>query len=311
MVLCRFLNKACIIKDPENDLNTDGSTAKPWNLCTVDQVEALKALIRIIPIWSTGIIIYMSLTGSSLTVLQANTMDRHMSPSFEMPAGTFSVFTIITITIWVALYDQAVVPLLAKYTRLKHGFSPKVRMGMGHFFAIVAMVVSAITEIVRRRKAIEEGLADNPRGIVGMSAFWLVPSYFVGGLAEGLNAVGQIEFYYTQLPKNMASLAMGLFSLNNAFAGLLGSFIVKTVDRITGKDGKTSWVASNPNRGHYHYFYWLQAILCAVNLIYYILCCWAYGPSEELAPRISDDQDVVKTDEPSTHKELPTSSTTY
>ncbi|XP_052111643.1 protein NRT1/ PTR FAMILY 1.2 [Arachis duranensis] len=40
----RFLNKACMIKDPSQDLKPDGRPLNPWNLCTVDQVEELKAL---------------------------------------------------------------------------------------------------------------------------------------------------------------------------------------------------------------------------------------------------------------------------
>ncbi|KAL5724326.1 hypothetical protein ACHQM5_007602 [Ranunculus cassubicifolius] len=51
-----FLNKACIVKHPEEDFNDDDSVAKPWDLCTIDQVETIKALIYVIPIWSTGII---------------------------------------------------------------------------------------------------------------------------------------------------------------------------------------------------------------------------------------------------------------
>ncbi|CDP16186.1 unnamed protein product [Coffea canephora] len=53
----RFLNKACIIIDPEKNLTTDGIVADPWTLCTVNQVEDLKTLLKVIPIWSTGMII--------------------------------------------------------------------------------------------------------------------------------------------------------------------------------------------------------------------------------------------------------------
>ncbi|KAF9616500.1 hypothetical protein IFM89_029797 [Coptis chinensis] len=298
----RFLNKACIIRDPENDITPDGSTSKPWNVCTVDQVEALKSLIRLLPIWSTGIIIYMTLTQSSLTVLQAYSMDRHLTSNFKIPAGSFSVFTVVTLTIWVAVYDRAIVPLLARFTGQPRGFSNLVRMGIGLVLSILAMVVAAVVEIIRRRTAINEGL-DTKRGIVGMSAFWLVPQFCVGGLAEGLNAVGQVEFYYSQLPKNMSSVAMALFSLTNGFAGLLGSFLVKTVDRITKDGEKQSWVASNPNRGHYDYYYWFLAILSTANFIYFLLCCWVYGPSsEEVKPRVSDDQEHVKAEESYVYK---------
>ncbi|KAI4347099.1 hypothetical protein L6164_007948 [Bauhinia variegata] len=42
----RFLNKACIIKNYEKDLDSDGMVVDPWNLCSVTQVEELKALIK-------------------------------------------------------------------------------------------------------------------------------------------------------------------------------------------------------------------------------------------------------------------------
>ncbi|PIA42653.1 hypothetical protein AQUCO_02000238v1 [Aquilegia coerulea] len=289
----RFLNKACIIKDPENDINPDGSTSKPWNLCTVEQVEALKSLIRILPIWSTGIISYLIITQFSFGSLQAKSMDRHLTSNFQIPPASYGVFGIITLTLWASTYDRLVVPLLAKLTGHPRGITNQARMGIGLLLTVVAMVIAALVENIRRSKAIAEGLADINGGIVGMSAFWLVPQYCVVGLADALQGVGQIEFFYSQLPKNMASLAMALCALNNAFAGLLGSFLVKTVDRITKHGGKQSWVASNPNKGHFDFFYWLLAILCAANFLYYLLCCWAYGFSEDVKPSTSDDQEQI------------------
>ena len=47
--LCRCLNRTCIIIDPDRDVNLDGSASNPWRLCTVDQVESLKALLRSSP----------------------------------------------------------------------------------------------------------------------------------------------------------------------------------------------------------------------------------------------------------------------
>lgn len=304
--VCRFLNKACVLRDAENDINPDGSTAKPWNICTVEQVEALKVIIRLLPICSSGIIIFMALTQGTLTVLQASSMDRNLTSNFQIPAGTIGVFTVLTLTIWIGLYDGAMVPLLARYAGMPHGLSSTMRMGMGQALSIIAMVVSAIVEIIRRRKAIEQGLADNPRGIVEMSVFWLVPQFCIGGLAEGLNAVGQVEFYYSQLPKNMSSLAMALFTLTNAFAGLLGTFLIKTVDRITKRSGKPSWVANSPNKGHYDYYYWFLAVLCTGNFLYFLVCCWVYGPSER---RVSDDVQAVEIDESSMYKQLPSDAT--
>ncbi|KAJ6856586.1 hypothetical protein NC651_038284 [Populus alba x Populus x berolinensis] len=52
--LMQFLNKACVIKNPEEDLMPDGGASDPWCLCIVDQVEELKALIKKIRIGILG-----------------------------------------------------------------------------------------------------------------------------------------------------------------------------------------------------------------------------------------------------------------
>ncbi|XP_050889878.1 protein NRT1/ PTR FAMILY 1.2-like, partial [Lathyrus oleraceus] len=52
----RFLNKACLIQNPQQDFTQDGRLKSQWSLCTIDQVEAFKSMIKIIPIWITGMI---------------------------------------------------------------------------------------------------------------------------------------------------------------------------------------------------------------------------------------------------------------
>ncbi|CAI8617674.1 unnamed protein product [Vicia faba] len=49
----RYFDRATVVSDSEN---RSGDYSNPWRLCTVSQVEELKILIRMIPIWATGII---------------------------------------------------------------------------------------------------------------------------------------------------------------------------------------------------------------------------------------------------------------
>ncbi|RZC81832.1 hypothetical protein C5167_044402 [Papaver somniferum] len=147
----RFLNKACIARDPDEDLKPGGSPTKPWELCTVSQVETLKSLIRVIPIWSTGFMTYMALSQNSIPVLQAKTMDRHITTSFDIPAGSFALFTITTLTIWVAFYDRITALVLARYTGKPNGISATIRMGIGLLLSCISMAVARIVERIRRR----------------------------------------------------------------------------------------------------------------------------------------------------------------
>ncbi|XP_057957149.1 protein NRT1/ PTR FAMILY 1.2-like [Malania oleifera] len=294
----RCLNKACIIRDPARDLNPDGSASNPWSLCDVEQVESLKSVIRALPMWSANIMMMVSLSQSSFATLQAKTMNRHITQNFQIPAGSFNVVMIVTITIWVAFYDRVMVPLLLRYTGRPLG--TKTRMGIGLVLSCMGMALSAIIEGVRRRTAIEEGLEDQPNVATDMSAMWLVPQYVLLGLAEAFNAVGQVEFYYSQFPRSLSSFAMALFTLGMAFSSLVGTLLVDVVNSVTSKGGKESWLSNNINKGHIDYYYWLITVLCSINFVYFLVCCWVYGPPEDERTRASNE-----VEEEFEHRNLP------
>ncbi|KAK7850275.1 protein nrt1/ ptr family 1.2 [Quercus suber] len=266
----------------------DKHTAKATS--PVNQVEELKALIRVIPLWSAGIMMSVTLSQNSFPVLQAASMDRHITPYFEIPAGSFSVFLVITITLWITLYDRVVLPLASKVSGKPCRLNEKKRMGIGLFFSCMSMAAMAIAESVRRELAIEEGFSDDPQAVVSMSAMWLLPYYIFAGLGEAFNAIGQNEFYYSQLPKSMSSIATTLFGLGMSVASLVASSILNTVDNVTKKGGE-SWVSSNINKAHYDYYYWLLTGLSSANLMYFLFCSKAYGPCEEERSRVLDDED--------------------
>ncbi|XP_042968547.1 protein NRT1/ PTR FAMILY 2.3-like [Carya illinoinensis] len=49
----RFLNRAAL--KTESDKQSDGSYARSWRLCPMEEVEVLKSLLKIIPVWSAGL----------------------------------------------------------------------------------------------------------------------------------------------------------------------------------------------------------------------------------------------------------------
>ncbi|XP_047168666.1 protein NRT1/ PTR FAMILY 1.2-like [Vigna umbellata] len=273
----RFLNKACILKNKEKDLDSDGMPTDPWSMCTVRQVEELKAIIKVLPIWSTGIIFATTISQQSFSVVQAGTMNREVF-HMDIPSTNFSACIILTLTLWVAIYDRILLPLFPK----GRGLSVKQRLGFGIAISCLATAVAAWVERKRRDEAIREGFIDNPKGVVNMSAVWLVPQYCLYGLAEGLNIIGQIEFYYSQFPKAMSSIAVSLCTFGFGVGNLVGSLIVKVVKDGTGKGGKASWLASNINMGHYDYYYALLLVLNLANLLCFLAFSVAYGSTQDI-----------------------------
>ncbi|KAI8529570.1 hypothetical protein RHMOL_Rhmol12G0235100 [Rhododendron molle] len=273
----RFLNKACIIRNPEG-ITPEGEASNAWSLCTVDQVEELKSLIRVMPLWSSSIMMSVNISQATFQFLQAQSMNRHLTPRFQIPAGSFSVFILMGIVMWIFLYDRIIIPAASKIRGKPFTVGVKVRMGVGLFCSFLAMVVAAIVEHYRKRKALESGYYNNPIGVVHMSAMLLVPQYLLMGVAEALNVIASNEFFYSELPKSMSSMAMALSGLGLGVGSLLASLILSTVEKVTKRGGKESWISNNINQSHYESYYWLLAIMSLVNVLYFILCSWAYGP---------------------------------
>ncbi|KAF5823884.1 hypothetical protein HanXRQr2_Chr01g0043121 [Helianthus annuus] len=173
-----FLNKACVVRDV--DIGSSGSN--PCGITTVENVESLKSLIRIIPIWSSGILLFVNVL-QKFPTLEAEKMNRKITSRFEIPAASFSLFMLLTITISIPFYDHVMVPFLAKFTHEPRGLNLKTRMGVGIILSIITMVVSAIVETIRRDLA-------NSSTTVVMSEMWLVPQFVLLGLTEAFNAIG-------------------------------------------------------------------------------------------------------------------------
>ncbi|OMO91055.1 Proton-dependent oligopeptide transporter family [Corchorus olitorius] len=273
----RFLNKACVIRNPQQDLTLDGNASNPWSLCTVDQVEELKALIRVMPICSTGIMITLVFNQGSFIVIQANTMDRHITSKFEIPAASFSVFVIIGLMLGILFYERIAIPLASKIKGKPVRLSVKQRMGNGLLFTCAAMVSAGIAEYIRRGIAVKEGHSDEPQALVPMSALWVMPYYLFCGLSEAFGAIPQYEFYFSELPKTISSIASSLYLLGSFAGSMVSSFIMDAVDDISKRGGE-SWLSSNINKGHYDYYYWFIAGLGVLNFMYYLACSKAYGP---------------------------------
>lgn len=60
-------------------------------------------------------------------------------------------------------------------------------------------------------------------------------------------------------------------------ANLLATVILNTVDQITSKGGNNGWVPDNIYEGHCNKYYGLLTTMSFVNLMYFVLCSWAYG----------------------------------
>lgn len=291
----RFLNKAAIIL--EGELNSNGCPSNPWRLCRVQTIEEVKCLLKVIPVWASGIICFTAMAQQgTFTISQAQKMDRHLGPKFQIPPGSLITISMVTIGIWVPFYDRVVVPALRKITKIDSGITLLQRIGIGIVFSILSMIVAGLVEKKRRASAISHGRED---GVAPLSVFWLAPQLCLMGFSEAFNIIGQIEFYNKEFPENMSSLANSLFSVTVSGASYLSSLLIIIIHKGTHRDGNPDWLTNDINKGRVDYFYYVIAGLGMFNFVYFLSVARRYnykgsvGNKEEKA-HANVELDVIK-----------------
>ncbi|CAN0841319.1 Protein NRT1/ PTR FAMILY 1.1 [Linum grandiflorum] len=244
----RFLNRGCLLTGEEEATNTTTI------LSTVREVEELKAVISVIPIWSTGIIMTVVTSHGAFPNYQAQTMDRHLG-HMNLAPSDYIVFNIGAMTLWMLFYAKVIT---ASFN--SKGIPPQIRMAIGILLSVITNVVAGSVEHIRRSL---------PLGT--MSGNWLIPQLLLMGLAEAFYMTAQLDFFNSQFPEEMKNLGNLLLSLGQGVGMTAGAMLLSLLKKHTG------WLKEDLNRGRIDYYYWLMAGVSFLNLCYYLFCWWWYG----------------------------------
>ncbi|XP_010264234.1 PREDICTED: protein NRT1/ PTR FAMILY 6.3-like [Nelumbo nucifera] len=272
----RFLDKAAI-KDPNGQTQSGSwnTVENRWSLSTLTDVEEVKIVIRMMPIWATTIMfwtVYAQMT--TFSVSQATTLNRHLGRSFLIPAASLTVFFVGSILLTVIVYDRVIVPVTRRLFNNPRGLTPLQRIGIGLVMSALAMVAAALTELKRLRAARSNGLTDNPTAEIPLSVFCLIPQFFLVGCGEAFTYIGQLDFFLRECPKGMKTISTGLFLSTISLGLFFSSFLVSLVHKLTG-NGRP-WLSDNLNQGKLYNFYWLLAGLSLLNFGLYLVCARWY-----------------------------------
>ncbi|KAG1327041.1 protein NRT1/ PTR FAMILY 6.4, partial [Cocos nucifera] len=258
----RCLDKAAVLADKPTSteegcngrINGDNDT-----MSTVTQVEEVKMILKLLPIWSTCILfwtVYSQMT--TFSVEQATYMNRHIG-SFVFPSGSLSFFLFITVLLVTSLNEKLLVPFARKFTHNAQGITSLQRVAIGLIFSMLAMIVSAVVEKKRRDFLVHHDTR--------ISVFWLVPQFFFVGAGEAFAYVGQLEFFIREAPERMKSMSTGLFLTTLSMGFFASSLLVSLVDKATNG----GWIKNNLDKGKLDYFYWMLAVLGVLNFVVFLV----------------------------------------
>ena len=275
MAYYRALDKAATSPLTDSSLHKfTNYQPSPWLVCTVTQVEEVKLLVRMLPIWLTNLMFSTVFAQvGTLFLNQGTTMDRHMGPNFELPAASMPLFITATICVFLPLYDKFFVPFVRGITGDIRGLTLLQRIGVGQVISSLSIAVAALVEQQRLKVAQEYGVLDE--GEVPMSIFWLLPQYMLTGICEVFISVGQMEFFLDQAPDSMRSLGNALYLSTVAVGSFVSSLLVSIITKVT-YDANGGWIGNNLNHSHMDYFYWLLTTLSFVNTAVFVLCARWY-----------------------------------
>ncbi|XVE91424.1 hypothetical protein REPUB_Repub01dG0008400 [Reevesia pubescens] len=261
----KFLNRAVVNKP-----------AYPALECSVQQVEEVKIVLKILPIFACTIVLNCCLAQlSTFSVEQAATMNTKLG-SMKIPPASLPVFPVVFIMILAPVSDHFIIPFARRVTKTEMGITHLQRIGIGLFLSIIAMAVAALVEIKRKRVATDSGLLDSTNPLP-ITFFWIALQYLFLGSADLFTLAGLLEFFFTEAPSSMRSLATSLSWASLAMGYYLSSVIVSIVNNVTDNSGNKPWLSGHTiNRYHLERFYWLMCVLSALNLLHYLFWAMRY-----------------------------------
>lgn len=265
------MDKAAVITSKEQNLNNmdDVQNINPWHLCTVTQVEEVKCILRLLPIWLCTILYSVVFTQmASLFVEQGAAMKTTVS-TFHIPPASMSSFDILSVAAFIFIYRRVLDPLVARVKKSPDpkGLTELQRMGIGLVIAILAMVAAGTVEHIRLQYAEDSK---------SLSIFWQIPQYVLIGASEVFMYVGQLEFFNGQTPDGLKSFGSALCMTSISLGNYVSSLLVTIVMKISKNGEMPGWIPGNLNKGHLDNFYFLLAVLTAADFVVYLVCAKWY-----------------------------------
>ncbi|PWA80828.1 hypothetical protein CTI12_AA193230 [Artemisia annua] len=216
-----------MIVDP-SQVKSNGQARNKWRLCSIQQVENLKSVIGILPIWISGVGCMLVIDQkSTFGVLQAIQMTRtigpRLRPKFTIPPGWMTEIAMITLSILIFIYEGIYVPKL-----------------------------TGIIEKKRRDSALS-----NDTYVAPLHVYLLIPQFALSGLAEAFACVTMMDFFTTRMPESMRTVASAVFFTSLSISSYLSSFLVNIIHKLSRTDRGMSWLGGhdvNKNRLDYYYY---------------------------------------------------------
>ncbi len=234
--------------------------------------SGLLAILNLVPLYCFVAMFWALFDQTaSAWVTQANSMNRVVM-GHEVLASQLQVMNPILVMCFIPLFTFVIYPLMGKVMKV----TPLRKIGIGLFLTVPAFALPAWLE-----SQIQAG--ETPHII------WHFWAYVILTAAEILISITALEFSYTQAPKQMKSLVMGLYLLSVSFGNLFTAIVNHF---IRNEDGTR-------NLTEVQYYWFFTACMFGTAVLYVIWSQFYRGKTYiqgEEDPIAGDEQEIIVTE---------------
>ena len=268
-----------------------------------EEVEDVKNVFRLLPIFGT-FVVYWTIYAQMFTSMmyQGENMNIKIA-GIDFPIASLSVVAILGLLIFVPVMDKFIYPLLARC-----GIRPSQlqRIGFGMIIMTAAMACAGRLELYRVKECcmLQTRNGDvNATEVSNITILYQVPQYALIGLSEVFASVTGLELAFTEAPKSLQGVIMGVFLLTTGLGFFIGAALVAIVNEVSeafsGEEGK--WYPDkkyvNQSPPHLAYYFFLLAGLMFLNFIVFIFVAVSFKKKKETASRATMSERVMNNGE--------------
>ncbi|CAN6572139.1 unnamed protein product [Malus baccata var. baccata] len=246
-------------------------------------IENAKVLLRLLPIWIM-LLMFAVIFQQPPTFFtkQGMTMKRNIGSNFKIPPATLQSAITLSIILLMPLYDKIMIPITRLVTCSEKGISVMQRMGIGMFVSVIAMAIAAVVETKRLKISREMEMRGSQSETVPLSIFWLLPQYILLGISDIFTVVGMQEFFYSEVPGRMRTMAFALYTSVFGVGSYLSTVLIATVEAVTSSEGRQSWFSDDMGEARLDNYYWFLASLSALSFVFYVILSTCYTSKKDL-----------------------------
>ncbi|KAK3025197.1 hypothetical protein RJ639_043534 [Escallonia herrerae] len=239
--------------EPAIDLSSQG-----WRLCTVQQVEETKLVLRMVP-WTMTFLMYgiVKAVGNTYFVEQGNDLKK------TLPIQVFVLMSYATSKVVSKVYDMA----LGKRIQAANIRVPDaVKIGFGMAVSIFCCLIASFVE-TKRLAAVDK--QEN------ITVFWLTPQFLLLGAMDGLARDGIEGFFSHQIrPLCLKTYVAALAEFVTGCGIILSVAFLLLARKVS--EGSERWIEHIIRKSRLVYFYEALAVLAAINFAFYVFIAWRY-----------------------------------